>query len=388
MLTVGNRLNHEAAPKNGGAASAPPARTRAGSRPRRQGRSTVLAVRARRAPAPAARPRPARPALRPGPAAVVAGAGRRARGGRDRPAVLRVDPARAVAAPAQPGRARITGTFHDVMSQSFSREPQDTREAPALLAGVAPGRARHESDDGRAARRGARLQRTRTPICSGTRPTPSSTRRCRPGTSRRTCRRARRWSSWCPTWRVTRTTRPRSWTIDHVWPLVHAARPDAVLRFIGGGASDELRDRVAGLPDGSGVVLAGFVDDLDAEYAAAAVALVPVLQGAGVKFKTVEALCHGVPVVTTTVGAEGIEGDDLVRRPDRRPRGSGRGAGGGAWRTPLRRSLDPTGCRRGRRRPTAASGSTLRSAARGHPELRRVRARPSRSPARSTCGAR
>ena len=37
----------------------------------------------------------------------------------------------------------------------------------------------------------------------------------------------------------------------------------------------------------------------------------PVLQGAGVKFKTVEALCHGVPVVTTTVGAEGIEGDDL-----------------------------------------------------------------------------
>ena len=29
------------------------------------------------------------------------------------------------------------------------------------------------------------------------------------------------------------------------------------------------------------------------------------------KFKTVEALCHGVPVVTTNVGAEGIEGTDL-----------------------------------------------------------------------------
>ncbi len=47
---------------------------------------------------------------------------------------------------------------------------------------------------------------------------------------------------------------------------------------------------MAGLPPRSGVELAGFVDDLGAEYAAAAVALVPVLQGAGVKFKTVEAL--------------------------------------------------------------------------------------------------
>ena len=94
-------------------------------------------------------------------------------------------------------------------------------------------------------------------------------------------------------------------------PRRRSSGPDARLRLVGGGASDELRHAVAQLPDGSGVELAGFVDDLDAEYAAAAVALVPVLQGAGVKFKTVEALCHGVPVVTTTVGAEGIEGDDL-----------------------------------------------------------------------------
>ncbi len=37
----------------------------------------------------------------------------------------------------------------------------------------------------------------------------------------------------------------------------------------------------------------------------------PVLQGAGVKFKTVEALFHGVPTVTTTVGAEGVGSSEL-----------------------------------------------------------------------------
>ena len=44
------------------------------------------------------------------------------------------------------------------------------------------------------------------------------------------------------------------------------------------------------------------------------------LQGAGVKFKTIEALLHGVPVVTTTVGAEGVGADELfVRTVDDAP---------------------------------------------------------------------
>ncbi len=38
-------------------------------------------------------------------------------------------------------------------------------------------------------------------------------------------------------------------------------------------------------------------------------AIAPILWGAGVKLKTVEALAHGVPVVATTVGAEGIPDD-------------------------------------------------------------------------------
>jgi len=47
-------------------------------------------------------------------------------------------------------------------------------------------------------------------------------------------------------------------------------------------------------------------DDLGAELAAAAVAIVPVWVGAGIKIKVLTALSYGIPVVTTAVGAEGI----------------------------------------------------------------------------------
>ncbi|MBV8727879.1 MAG: glycosyltransferase family 4 protein, partial [Candidatus Eremiobacteraeota bacterium] len=41
-------------------------------------------------------------------------------------------------------------------------------------------------------------------------------------------------------------------------------------------------------------------------YDSARVAIAPILYGAGTKIKTIEALQHGVPVVATPVGAEGL----------------------------------------------------------------------------------
>jgi glycosyltransferase involved in cell wall biosynthesis len=54
------------------------------------------------------------------------------------------------------------------------------------------------------------------------------------------------------------------------------------------------------------VQVTGFVEDLTEYYASARVALAPLLSGAGVKFKVLDALAQGVPVVATTIGAEGI----------------------------------------------------------------------------------
>lgn len=98
------------------------------------------------------------------------------------------------------------------------------------------------------------------------------------------------------------------WLLTEIWPRVLAKAPDARLRIVGSGASDELAERAARTP---GVDLAGFVDDLGGEYEKATVCVVPLLTGAGLKFKTVEALLAGVPTVSTSVGAEGVGGIDL-----------------------------------------------------------------------------
>ena len=68
--------------------------------------------------------------------------------------------------------------------------------------------------------------------------------------------------------------------------------------------------RLAG-PD---VEVTGFVTDTEllAFYGRARVAVVPLRMGAGMKGKVIEALHHGLPLVTTPVGAQGLEGLDAI----------------------------------------------------------------------------
>jgi glycosyltransferase involved in cell wall biosynthesis len=50
----------------------------------------------------------------------------------------------------------------------------------------------------------------------------------------------------------------------------------------------------------------GRVDDLDSIYGDSLISICPLIRGAGMKIKVVEAICHGKAVVTTSVGADGI----------------------------------------------------------------------------------
>ncbi len=90
------------------------------------------------------------------------------------------------------------------------------------------------------------------------------------------------------------------WFVADVWPLVLREVPGARLRVHG-----PLAHTAACA--GPAVEAAGIVDDVREAYAAARVVVNPVRAGSGLKIKTVEALAHARPLVTTSVGADGLE---------------------------------------------------------------------------------
>ena len=69
---------------------------------------------------------------------------------------------------------------------------------------------------------------------------------------------------------------------------------------------------MAGLQEDFEVQLRDFVQELAPLYAAADVAVVPLRAGGGTRIKILESFAHGVPVVTTRLGAEGIDAADGV----------------------------------------------------------------------------
>ena len=74
---------------------------------------------------------------------------------------------------------------------------------------------------------------------------------------------------------------------------------------VGSKVTDEIR---ALQQPGNGIIIKGFVseEELSELYATCRVVVVPLRYGAGVKGKVVEAIYNGAPIVTTSIGAEGI----------------------------------------------------------------------------------
>lgn len=95
------------------------------------------------------------------------------------------------------------------------------------------------------------------------------------------------------------------WLMQEIWPLVQARYPDVHLTLIGSNPSPEIQALA-----NAAVTVTGYVSDeaLRAYYMDARVAVVPLRYGAGVKNKVIEAMSFGVPLVTTPVGAQGVEG--------------------------------------------------------------------------------
>lgn len=93
------------------------------------------------------------------------------------------------------------------------------------------------------------------------------------------------------------------WFIENVWPLLHRQFPGLSLT-VAGSRPDP---RVISACTASKIKLCANPDNLRRLYNQATAAVVPLRLGSGSRLKILEAGAHGVPVISTTQGAEGIE---------------------------------------------------------------------------------
>ena len=91
-----------------------------------------------------------------------------------------------------------------------------------------------------------------------------------------------------------------------IFPLIRAKQPDAILEIVGAHAPPEV-EALGELP---GVEFVGFVDDVRHSLWRAGICVVPLRSGGGTRLKILEAMAAGCPVVSTTVGAEGLNLQD------------------------------------------------------------------------------
>ncbi|MEQ1494631.1 MAG: glycosyltransferase [Novosphingobium sp.] len=97
------------------------------------------------------------------------------------------------------------------------------------------------------------------------------------------------------------------WFVQDVLPKIRARLDGVILTIVGSNPTAEIFDLQA-----ADVEVTGFVPDaeLHQHYSQAGIAIAPLRFGAGVKGKVIEAMAEGVPIVTTLIGLQGINGAD------------------------------------------------------------------------------
>lgn len=100
------------------------------------------------------------------------------------------------------------------------------------------------------------------------------------------------------------------WFINEVFPLVSQQDPALTLYVIGGDVPPALLAKAS-----PHVVFTGFVSDMGALFRQIRLSVAPLRYGAGVKGKINSSMAHGLPVVATTMAAEGmglVDGENVL----------------------------------------------------------------------------
>lgn len=102
------------------------------------------------------------------------------------------------------------------------------------------------------------------------------------------------------------------WFLSEVWPRVSLRNTDVRFKIIGRNPPEDIRMLAK---HSYRVDVLGYVDNLDEHLKDAGVWIAPLFVGSGMKLKILAALSYGIPVVTTSIGCEGISvqpGRDLL----------------------------------------------------------------------------
>ena len=97
----------------------------------------------------------------------------------------------------------------------------------------------------------------------------------------------------------------------NVWPAVHQQKPELVFTIVGKDPAPAVRE----LSSIKGIEVTGTIADVRPFYREAVAAIVPLNVGGGSRLKILEAMAAGVPVVSTTLGAEGLhvrDGENIL----------------------------------------------------------------------------
>ncbi len=92
---------------------------------------------------------------------------------------------------------------------------------------------------------------------------------------------------------------------NSIFPLIQKRHPDATFYIVGNHPTEQVRR----LSTQKGVVVTGYVPDIRPYFEKASVFVAPLRAGSGIQTKNLEAMAMGTPIVTTSIGAMGMEAE-------------------------------------------------------------------------------